>query len=60
MVDDDVEPEVLDGWIQVLLDAGVQAVNLINEENVTRLEIGEDARQVPRPFDLGSAGGVQA
>jgi len=59
LVDDDVEAEVLDGGIQILLHAGVEAVDLVDEEDVPLLQVRQDAGEVASPFNLRSAGGVE-
>jgi len=58
-VDDDIEPEVFHGGVEVFLDGGVEAVDFIDEEDIAALEIGEDAGEVARFFDLGAGGGVE-
>jgi hypothetical protein len=46
LADDDVEAEVLERRIEDLLDRAVDAVDLVDEENVTQLEAGEDGGHV--------------
>ena len=46
LADDDVEPEVLERRVEDLLDRAVQAVDLVDEEHVARLERGEDRGDV--------------
>jgi hypothetical protein len=58
-VDDDIEPEVFHGGVEVFLDGGVEAVNFVDEEDVAALEVGEDSGEVARFLDLGAGGGVQ-
>ena len=60
MIDDDVEPEVFDGWIEVLLNARVESMDLVDEKDVLVLEIRQDASQITCALDLGAAGGLQA
>src|SRR5581483_6195525 len=54
LADDDVEAEVLERGIEDLLDGRVQAVDLVDEEHVARLERGEDRRQVALALDGGA------
>ena len=51
--DDDVELEVLHRRIEHLLDDAVQAVDLVDEEHVAALEVGEDRREVARRSSTG-------
>lgn len=60
LVDDDVEAEVLHGWVEVFFYVGVEAVDFVDEEDVFFLEVGEEAGEVARAFDLRAAGGVHA
>src|SRR5438132_4389371 len=46
LADDDVEPEVLERRVEDLLDRAVQPVDLVDEEDVARLERGEDRGDV--------------
>ena len=55
--DDDVEPEVLERRVEDLLDRPVEPVDLVDEEDVARLERGQDRGDVAlalerRPGDL--------
>ena len=49
-VDGDVEPEVLHRRVEVLLDRRGQPVDLVDEEDVARLEVGEQPGQVALPL----------
>src|SRR5207302_2085679 len=51
--DDDVEPEVLQRRVEDLLDRAVQAVDLIDEKDVARLEGGQDRSHVALAFEYG-------
>ncbi len=51
LADHDVEPEVLHRGIEDLLDRGREAVDLVDEEDVLRLEVREEAREIPGPRD---------
>ena len=59
-VDDDIEPEVFHGGVEVFLDGGVEAVDLVDEEDVAPLEVGEDSGEVACFLDLGTGGGVES
>ena len=48
--DDDVEPEILERRIEDLLDRAVDAMDLVDEEDVTQLEAGEDRGHVALPL----------
>lgn len=58
-VDDDIEPEVFHGGVEVFFDSGVEAMNFVDEEDVAFFEVGEDTGEVTCFFDLGAAGGVE-
>ena len=49
--DDDVEPEVLERRIEDLLRRAVEAVDLVDEEDVARLERGQDRGDVALPLE---------
>ena len=51
LADDDVEPEVLERRIEDLLDRVVQPVDLVDEQDVARLEAREDRRHVALPLE---------
>ena len=51
LADDDVEPEVLERRIEDLLDRAVHAVDLVDEEDVLRVEPREDRRHVALPLE---------
>ncbi len=56
LINDDVQPVVLQGGIKILFNGGLEAVNLINEEDVTALKISEEPGEVSGFFDHGAAG----
>jgi hypothetical protein len=58
LVDDDIEPVILHGGVEIFLDGWMQPVDLVDEKNVALLEIGEDAGQVAGLFDLRPARAV--
>src|SRR5581483_6302396 len=55
LADDDVEPEVLERRVEDLLDRPVQPVDLVDEEDVARLERGEDRRHVALSLERGAS-----
>ena len=57
--DDDVEPEVLHRGIQDLLDGAGQAVDLVDEQHVAVVELGQDRREVAGPLERGSGRDVE-
>ena len=54
LADEDVELEVLHGRIEDLLDRAVHPVDLVDEEDVTLLEVGEQGGQVAGPHQYRS------
>ena len=58
--DDDVEPEVLERRVEHLFDGAAQPVDLVDEENVARLERGEDRRHVALPLEAGPGDAADA
>jgi hypothetical protein len=53
---DDLDAEILHGGIEALLDDGLQAVDLVDEEHVPAPERGEDASQVSLAFERRAGG----
>src|SRR5262249_12021068 len=53
LADDDVEPEVLERRVEDLLDCAVEAVDLVDEEDVARLERRQDRGDVALPLERG-------
>src|SRR5262249_33760620 len=51
--DRDVEPEVLEGRVEDLLDRAVEAVDLVDEEDVAGLERRQDRGDVALPLERG-------
>ena len=60
LADDDVQAEILHGRIHDLLDRGLEAVDLIDEQDLLGLEVGQDGRQVPGPLDDRTGRGLDA
>src|SRR5262249_41598032 len=59
-IDGHLQPVVLHRRVEVLLDGGVKSVNLVDEENVPGLEVGEQPGQIPLSFQGGPGGDVKA
>ena len=57
--DDDVQPEVLHGRVEDLLDGRAQAVDLVHEEDVARLEVRQDAGEIAGARDHRARGQAQ-
>lgn len=60
LADDEVELEVLHRGIEHLLDGGREAMDLVDEEDIARLQVGEQGREVARAQDDGPRGGTEA
>src|SRR5438105_101680 len=56
LVDDDVQLVVLHRGVEVLLDGGLQSVNLIDEKHVTTLERSQEPGQIAGLLDRRAAG----
>jgi hypothetical protein len=48
---DDVHPEILQGRVEDLLTGRVQAVDLVDEQDVAGLQVRQDGHEVTGPFD---------
>ena len=59
LADDDVELEVLHRRVEDLLDGPRQAVDLVDEQDVALLELGEDGGQVAGPLERRARRDVQ-
>ena len=59
LADQDVELEVLHGRVEDLLDRPVQAVDLVDEEHVAVLQVGEERGQVAGPDQDRARGDAQ-
>ncbi len=59
LADDEVELEVLEGRVEDLLDRRPEAVDLVHEQDVPRLQVGEDRRQIPGALEHRPGGGAQ-
>jgi hypothetical protein len=49
--DHDVELEVLERRVEDLLDDRAQAMDLVDEQHVPRLQVGEDGSEITGPFE---------
>ena len=58
--DHDVDLVVLHRRVEDLLDDAVEAVDLVDEEDVAGLEVGEHRRQIARPLDHRAGGRADA
>ncbi len=56
LADEDVQLEVLHGRIEDLLDRPVEPVDLVDEEDVALLEIGQEGGQITGPDQHGAGG----
>ena len=54
-VEHDVEPEIFHGGVEVFLDNAVQAVDFVDKEDVVFLQAREEAGEVARFFENGTA-----
>ncbi len=60
LADDDVELEVFHRRVEHLLDRAREAMDLVDEEHVTVVEVGEDRREVAGAFERGTTRDPQA
>ena len=58
LVDNDIDPEVLNGGVEILFDDFGQAVNFIDEEDISLLKSSEETGKVTCFFDRGTRGGA--
>ena len=58
--DDQIQLEILHRWVEDFLDRGLQAVDLVDEQHVARLEVGEDRGEIPGALDHRAGGGAEA
>ena len=58
LVDNDIDPEVLNGGVEILFDDFGQAVNFIDEEDISLLKSGEETGKIARFFNCGTRGGA--
>ena len=60
LANDDVQAEVLHGRVEDLLDRGLEAVDLVDEQDLFGLHVGQDGREVARPLDDRPRRGLDA
>ena len=58
LVDNDIDPEVLNGGVEILFDDFGQAVNFIDEEDISLLKSSEETGEIACFFDRGTRGGA--
>ena len=58
LADDDVQAEVLHGRVEDLLDRGLEAVDLVDEQDLFGLHVGQDGREVAVRSMTGPAVGL--
>src|SRR5207248_4646548 len=56
LADDDVELEVLHGRVQDLFHRAAETVDLVDEEHVAVVEVGEKRGQITRPLERRARG----
>ena len=59
-VDGNIQNQILHGGVKIFLCGGVQPMDFIYEEHISRLEIGQKACQIAFFFNSGAAGHVKA
>ena len=57
--DDEIEFEILHRRIKDFFDRRIEAMDLVDEENIARLEIGEDGGKIARLGQHRSGGGAE-
>jgi hypothetical protein len=60
LADDEVEAEVLHRRVERFLDGGLKAVDLVDEQHVARLQIGQDRGEVAGAHQQRAGGGAEA
>ncbi len=56
LADDDIDRVVLHGGVKDLLDRTIEPVDLVHEQNVIFLQVGQQCRQITGLFDRRSGG----
>ena len=54
LIDNDIDAEIFDGGVKVFFDDFGEAMNFVDEENISFLEAGEEAGEVASFFDGGA------
>jgi predicted nucleotidyltransferase len=60
LADDDVELVVLEGGVEFFFEDGLEAVNLVEEEDLAFAEVGEDGSEVALDLEGGAGGLLEA
>ena len=60
LADEDVHVEILHGRVEDLLDRGLEAVDLVDEQDLFGLHVGQDGREVAGPLDDRPGRGLDA
>ena len=60
LADDEVELEILHGGIEDLLHRRIQAMDLVDEQHVAGLQIGQQRREIAGARDHRAGGGAEA
>jgi hypothetical protein len=60
LADDDVELVVLEGGVEFFFEDGLEAVNLVEEEDLAFAEVGEDGGEVALDLEGGAGGLLEA
>ena len=58
LVDNDIDPEVLNGGVEILFDDFGQAVNFIDEEDISLLKSSEETGEIACFFNRGTRSGA--
>ena len=58
LVDNDIDPEVLNGGVEILFDDFGQAVNFIDEEDISLLKSSKETGEIACFFNRGTRGGA--
>ena len=54
LIDDDIDAEIFDGGVEVFFDDFGEAMDFVDEEDISFLEAGEEAGEVASFFDGGA------
>ncbi len=54
LIDDDIDAEIFDGGVEVFFDDFGEAMDFVDEEDISFLEAGEEASEVASFFDGGA------
>ena len=60
LADDDVELVVLEGGVELFFEDGLEAVNLVEEEDLALAQVGEDSGEVALDLESGAGGLLEA